>query len=156
MHDYLYIITEIFAHIRFDSLILYDEPETHLHPNAISQLVNTIYELVDKFESYCILATHSPLIIRELLSKNVLVIERDGNVPSIRKIGIESFGENLTTLTEEVFGNRSVEKQHEIIIQEMVDDGKSYEEIKSLLASDGLPLSLNVLMLIKSLINEKP
>lgn len=38
----LYIITEITANIRFDSLILYDEPETHLHPNAISQLINTI------------------------------------------------------------------------------------------------------------------
>ncbi|MGC2236175.1 MAG: AAA family ATPase [Pyrinomonadaceae bacterium] len=151
----LYIVTEIVANIRYDSLLLYDEPETHLHPNAISQLVNAIYELVNKFESYCILATHSPLIIRELLSKNVLVIERNGNVPSVRKIGIESFGENLTVLTEEVFGNRAVNKQHKIILQKMVDEGKSYDQIISLLESDGLPLSLNVLMLIRSLTNEK-
>jgi predicted ATPase len=60
----LYIISEITANIRFDSLLLYDEPETHLHPNAITQLVNTIYELVNEFESYCIIATHSPLVIR--------------------------------------------------------------------------------------------
>jgi AbiJ N-terminal domain 3/AAA domain, putative AbiEii toxin, Type IV TA system len=152
----LYVISEIVANIRFDSLILYDEPETHLHPNAISQLVNAIYELINKFESYCILATHSPLIIRELLSKNVLVIEREGNVASIRKIGIESFGENLTILTDEVFGNRSIPKQHKLIIEKLVSDGKSYDEIVLLLESDGLPLSLNALMTIKSLTNEKP
>lgn len=152
----LYVISEIIANIRYDSLILYDEPETHLHPNAISQLVNAIYELINKFESYCILATHSPLIIRELLSKNVLVIEREGNVASIRKIGIESFGENLTILTDEVFGNRSIPKQHKLIIEKLVVEGKSYDEIVSLLESDGLPLSLNALMTIKSLTNEKP
>ena len=151
----MYVVSEIVANIRFDSLILYDEPETHLHPNAISQLVNAIYELVNKFESYCILATHSPLIISELLSKNVLVVEREGNIASIRKIGIESFGENLTTLTDIVFGNRSIPKQHNLIIEELVADGKSYNEIISLLESDGVPLSLNARMTIKSLSNEK-
>lgn len=152
----LYVISEIIANIRYDSLILYDEPETHLHPNAISQLINAIYELANKFESYCILTTHSPLIVRELLSKNVLVIEREGNVASIRKIGIESFGENLTVITDEIFGNRSIEKQHEIIIQELANEGKSYDDIVSMLESDGLSLSLNALMLIKRLTNEKP
>ncbi|MRT37670.1 AAA family ATPase, partial [Acinetobacter sp. RIT698] len=39
----LNIITEIIKNIRYDSLIIYDEPETHLHPNAISQLTNTLY-----------------------------------------------------------------------------------------------------------------
>lgn len=149
----LYVISEIVANIRYDSLILFDEPETHLHPNAVSQLVNAISDLVNKFESYCIMATHSPLIIRELLSKNVLVIEREGNVASIRKIGIESFGENLTLLTDEVFGNRAIPKQHKIVIKKLVNDGKTYEEIVSLLESDSLPLSLNALMAIRSLTN---
>ncbi|WP_228257175.1 AAA family ATPase [Acinetobacter sp. WCHAc060025] len=36
---FVYIFTEILANIRYDSLILFDEPETHLHPNAISQLI---------------------------------------------------------------------------------------------------------------------
>lgn len=146
----LYIITEITANIRFDSLILYDEPETHLHPNAISQLINTIYELVDEFQSYCIIGTHSPLIIQELLSKNVYVIERNGNVPDIRKIGIESFGENLTTLTEDVFGNREIPKQYKKIIDEQVYNGKSFDDIISLIQFDEMPLSLNLRLYIKS------
>lgn len=151
----LYIISEITAHIRFDSLLIYDEPETHLHPNAITQLMNTIYDLVHEFESYCIIATHSPLVIRELFSKNVYVIERHGNTPSARRIGLESFGENLSTLTDEVFGNKDVPKQYKKIIQELVDSGDSYENIVSTLESDDIPLSLNARLFIKSQIKSK-
>ncbi|OCB73175.1 AAA family ATPase [Flavobacterium piscis] len=146
----LYIITEITAHIRLDSLILYDEPETHLHPNAISQLINTIYELVNEFQSYCIIGTHSPLIIQELLSKNVYVIERNGNLPDVRRIGIESFGENLSTLTDDVFGNREIPKQYKKIIDEKAGLGMSFEEIVDMLQFDEMPLSLNTRLYIKS------
>lgn len=151
----LYIITEIVANIRFDSLLLYDEPETHLHPNAITQLMNTIYELVDEFQSYCIIATHSPLVVRELFSKNVYILDREDNFPSIRRIPLESFGENLSILTEEIFGNKGIPKQHKKILQELVDMDKSYEEIVSMLEFDKIPLSLNARIFIKSMINQR-
>jgi ABC-type multidrug transport system ATPase subunit len=146
----LYIITEITANIRFDSLLLYDEPETHLHPNAISQLINTIYELVEEFQSFCIIGTHSPLIVQELISKNVYVMEREGNIPLVRRIGIESFGENLTTLTEDVFGNKEIPKQYKRIIDEQIEYGKNFEDIVSMIQYDDVPLSLNAKLYIKS------
>lgn len=151
----LFIITEIVANIRFDSLLLFDEPETHLHPNAITQLMNTIYELVNKFESFCIIATHSPLVVRELFSKNVYVVERHENTPSVRKIPLESFGENLSVLTEEIFGNKDIIKQYKSIIRKLVNDGKSYDELLAILESDDIPLSLNARLYIKSLTEEK-
>ncbi len=151
----LYIITELIAKIRFESLILYDEPETHLHPNAISQLINTIYHLVHQFKSYCIITTHSPLIIQEIISKNVYVIEREGDYSSIRRIGIESFGENLSILSEEVFGNRSIPKQYQVILERLVQKGLTYKEIKELLEYGELPLSINASIYLKSLLNEK-
>lgn len=151
----LYIITEIVANIRYDSLLLYDEPETHLHPNAITQLMNTIYELVEEFQSYCIIATHSPLVVRELFSKNVYILDREDTFLSIRRISLESFGENLSVLTEEIFGNKGIPKQHKKILQELVDAGKSYNEIVSLLEYDEVPLSLNARIFIKSMVNER-
>ncbi|KFF11469.1 AbiJ-related protein [Flavobacterium hydatis] len=147
----LYIITEIVANIRYDSIILYDEPETHLHPNAISQLMNTIYALVNKFQSYCIIATHSPLVIQELLSRNVYVIEKEGSVPSVRKLSYETFGENLTVLTEEIFGNRSVPKQYKKILQKLVEKGNTFEEILDIVEADDIPLSLNARLFLKSI-----
>ncbi|QIA07129.1 AAA family ATPase [Draconibacterium halophilum] len=148
----LYIITQIVANIRYDSLLLFDEPETHLHPNAITQLMNTIYSLVNEFQSYCILATHSPLVIRECLSRNVYIMERHENTPAIRKIGLESFGENLTVLAEEVFGNKDIPKYYKSIIDQLVGQKKSYEEIVGLIESDATPLSLNAKVYIKSVI----
>ncbi|MCX2584275.1 AAA family ATPase [Pedobacter sp. MR22-3] len=153
----LFIITEVIANIRYDSLILYDEPETHLHPNAIVQLMNTVYELVNEFESYCIMATHSPLVIRELFSKNVLIMERNEDFPSIRKIGLECFGENLGILNDEVFGGREIPKQYKKIITELATSGYDYDQIISLLEFDNRPLSLNASMYIRNVIgsNEK-
>jgi predicted ATPase len=146
----LFIISEIISNIRLDSLILFDEPETHLHPNAISQLMNLIFELLQNFDSYCLIATHSPLIIQEILSRNVYIIERHDNSPSIRKIGLESFGENLTVLTEEVFGNKEIQKQYKKTILSLILKGLDYNQIIQELISDEIPLSLNARLFIKS------
>lgn len=151
----LYIITEIVANIRYDSLVIYDEPETHLHPNAISQLINAIYKLTSEFQSYCILATHSPLIVRELLSRNVYIMQRDESVLSIRKPISETFGENLTVITEDIFGNIIIPNQYKKILNRLVESGKSYDEIILLISSRNIPLSLNTRIYLKSIINEE-
>lgn len=150
----LYIITQIVANIRLDSLILYDEPETHLHPNAVVELMNTIYDLVNEFESFCIIATHSPIVIRELFSKNVYILERDSNNAIIRRIGIESFGENLGTLTEEVFGERESSKQYKKIILDLVNRGMEFDQIVDAIEFDEMPLSLNARIYIKNILDK--
>lgn len=149
------IITEIIANIRYDSLLIYDEPETHLHPNAISQLINTIYELSRIFQSYCIIATHSPIIVQELLSKNVYVIQREGTHASIRKPSKETFGENLSTIIEEIFGNREIPKQFKMILTDLIKKGMTYEDIIKEIESDNVPVSLNTRLFLKSIIDEK-
>jgi len=155
----LYVFCDIVSNIRYDSLLLFDEPETHLHPNAITTLMTAIYELLEEYQSYSIISTHSPLIIRELLSRSVYVMERNANYPSIKKIGLESFGENLTTLTEEIFGNKEVPKFYKEKIYELINYGYNYDEIIEILETNEIPLSLNATIFIKSLIesskNEK-
>ncbi|MBE7691189.1 AbiJ-related protein [Tenacibaculum piscium] len=146
----LEIMTKIIANIRYDSLILFDEPETHLHPNAISQLINSIYELVESFDSYCLITTHSPIIIQNIFGKNVYVMEKDNNIPFLRKIGIESFGENLTILTEDVFENRDINKHYKIILDKMINEYFNYEIIIQKIENENLPLSLNAKLYLKS------
>ncbi|MDO6488425.1 AAA family ATPase [Colwellia sp. 6_MG-2023] len=148
----LFVVSEIVANIRLDSLLLFDEPETHLHPNAISQLMNGIAELINEFESYCIIATHSPIIIQEMFSRDVLVISREENVPSVNKIGVESFGENLSVITEEVFGNRSIPKYYETTMKKLVEDYGSYDKVLKVLQKDKLPVSLNVRLYLQNLV----
>lgn len=147
----LYMISEILSQIRLDSLILFDEPETHLHPNAISSLLNTLFELVKRFQSFCVIATHSPLIIQEIPSRNIFVIERDNNFAYNRSLERESFGENLTVITQEIFGNREVPRHFITLISELVSRGKTYPEILEILESDNLPVTSNVRLYIKAL-----
>ena len=148
----LYMVTEILSHIRFDSLILYDEPETHLHPNAISTLMNTLFDLVKRFQSFCVIATHSPLIIQEIPSRNIFVIEREDNSASIRGLERESLGENLTVITQDIFGNAEVAKHFVTTIQDLITKGKTYSQIIELLESDHLPITSNIKLYIKALL----
>lgn len=149
-----YIITEIIANIRYNSLLIFDEPETHLHPNAITEFMSALMLLLEEFDSYCIIATHSPLIVREIFSDCIYVFEKEENVPSIRKLEFETFGENLSTLTDEIFNNRDVPKYFFKSIEKLVEQGKSYEEIENLIQGE-VPLNLNVKILIKSLVKNR-
>jgi len=99
----LSIITDVLVNIQPESLILFDEPEIHLHPNLISSLMRSLYKLLEEFNSYAVIATHSPLIIQEIPSLYIRVLDREGTTPIVRNLGIESFGENLTTITVDVF-----------------------------------------------------
>jgi ABC-type cobalamin/Fe3+-siderophores transport system ATPase subunit len=151
----LYILSRIISEIRFDSLILYDEPETHLHPNAISRLMNTLFELLDRFKSFCILATHSPLVIQEIHARNIIILDREENELSIRKMSKDSFGENLTVITDEIFNNRDINKYHLGLMKDLVNEGISFEEIISIFKFDDLPVNVNTRLYLKSLIAAK-
>lgn len=151
----LNIITEIIKNIRYDSLIIYDEPETHLHPNAISQLTNTLYTLTEEFESFCLIATHSPLVVQEMLAKNIYILEKEQNNLYVRKPNSETFGENLTVITNEIFGNRDVPDYFKIQLKKLVSLGLSYERILQEIQSPNTEVSLNVNLYLKSLFDEK-
>jgi predicted ATPase len=147
----LYVVTKILANIRLDSLILYDEPETHLHPNAISALLNTLFDLVKRFESFCVIATHSPIVIQEIPARNIFVIKRENNEAIVDSLERESFGENLTVITQEIFGNGEVPKHFISLIKDLIAKDKTYTEILSILETDNLPVTSNVRLYIKAL-----
>ena len=150
-------LTAIVANIRYDALLLFDEPEQHLHPNAVTALMKGIYHLLEKFKSYAIIATHSPLIIRELVSDNVYILTRSSDLLSIAKICIECFGEDISILNDNIFGNKDQVKRFEEFIRRYVKKGNSYNDILDLIETDNIPLGLNAKLLIRREIlnNEK-
>lgn len=135
----MYVITEVIANIRKDSLLLFDEPEMHLHPDAIANLIRMIDRLLTTYDSYALLATHSPIILQEIPSRYVYVFDREGNVPRVRKLGTESFGENIEALTEEVFQTKNVQGTYKEVLKNL-SNSMTYEQVLQLF--DGR-LSLN-------------
>lgn len=121
------IITDIMANIRWESLILFDEPENHLHPNAISGILKTIYSILEKFNSYAIISSHSPLLLREVPKKYIRVFERHGNRPVIGRVDFETFGGSIGEITSSIFNVIEHESLFKSRLKEMVD-AIGYEE----------------------------
>ena len=92
------------------SLVLFDEPETHLHPNAVASLFNVLTELLTQNDSYALIATHSPIVLQEIPRSRVLVLTRDGNVTTSANLETESFGESLSELTRHVFETNRIQE----------------------------------------------
>ena len=144
-------MTEVIAHIEDESIILFDEPELHLHPEAISAVARALHVLLDKFNSYAIIATHSPIILQEIPSKHVIVFRRKGNLPVIGNLPIESFGENLSNITYEVFETVGQHNNFKDYFGHLIEKGLNYEEINELFDNN---LSINARLALQAMISE--
>lgn len=100
----LLLVTFIYRYMNFDTLIFFDEPEIHLHPQAIDRFFKMLSQFLIMFQSYCIVVTHSPIVVREVMGKKVFVLSRDNNnIPTIAPCGIETFGEDISYLYERLY-----------------------------------------------------
>lgn len=141
-------MTEVISNIEYDSLLLFDEPEIHLHPNAIANFMRMFYRILDEFDSYAIISTHSPLIIQEIPSRYIRVFNRSLNTPYVEKLSNECFGENISNITNDVFEVREHESNYKTWFRKMVDQGLTKEEVQEIFDDN---LSYNALVYLNSL-----
>ncbi|WP_168118514.1 AAA family ATPase [Paenibacillus sp. HB172176] len=146
-------MTEVIANIENDSLLLFDEPELHLHPNAIANFMRMFYKLLSSFNSYAIISTHSPLITQEVPSKYIQVFYRSANTPIVEYPVSECFGENISVLTNDLFELREHENNYKSWFKKLRDEGKTYDEIVGFFGED--TLSYNSMTYLNSLFIEK-
>lgn len=99
----LHALSCITRHIGEKSLILFDEPENHLHPPLLAFLMKAIRILLKEYHSIMIMATHSPVVLQETLSSNVNIVQRNGEFCTFRIPSIQTYGENIGMITSEVF-----------------------------------------------------
>lgn len=100
----LHMMTSLFSHIHMSSLVVIDEPEVHLHPKALIEFMDALQQTMVLFDSFAIIATHSPLIVREIIPANVYrMIRQDSDNPSIAKVSFNTFGEDISLLYARIF-----------------------------------------------------
>ena len=140
---------EILAHIRNNTLLLIDEPEVHLHPKGISEILRIVDSLCERFNSCCVMATHSALVVQELLSKNVIILGRevDGS-PVVRSMNVESMGENLTTITEDIFGRSSIRPLYIEKIREVASRSETLEAAIREVQNNEVPISMPLYLML--------
>jgi hypothetical protein len=101
----LKIVAELTAYMSETdpTLVLLDEPETHLHPPLLTALLKSIRSCLDRFDGYAVIATHSPVVLQETPSRYVHVLRRVADSSKIGNLSIETFGESIGVITEDVF-----------------------------------------------------
>ena len=97
-------VTRVIELAEEQSLILIDEPETHLHPPLLSALIRSLSDLIIDRNAVAVIATHSPVILQEVPASCVWMLQRSGSSIRAERPQTETFGESVSRLTSEVFG----------------------------------------------------
>ena len=125
----LLIMTQLVATVEEKTLVLLDEPESHLHPPLLSAFIRALSNLLDNRNGVAIIATHSPVVLQEIPKSCVWKIERTGVITDSFRPKIETFGENVGTLTSEIFGLEVEKSGFHNLLTESVKQGGTYEDI---------------------------
>jgi predicted ATPase len=125
----LLTITRLVETVEERSLVLLDEPETHLHPPLLSAFVRSLSELLTNRNGVAIVATHSPVVLQEVPRHCVWKVRRSGVVTEVERPEVETFGENVGVLTREVFGLEVTHSGFHRLLADAVDDTPYYEAV---------------------------
>jgi predicted ATP-dependent endonuclease of OLD family len=125
----LLTITRLVETVDERTLVLLDEPESHLHPPLLSAFVRSLSELLVQRNGVAIIATHSPVVLQEVARSCVWILRRSGAEVLTERPAIETFGENVGVLTREVFGLEVSHSGFHTILGDIIKDEKSYEGV---------------------------
>lgn len=123
----LLTITKLVELLQEKSLIFFDEPETHLHPPLLSSFIRALSILLINRNAVCIMTTHSPIVLQEVPSSCVYKLSRMGEFSKFERPQLETFGENIGILTNEIFGLEVTESGFYKILKEILNENYSYE-----------------------------
>lgn len=111
------------------TLVLMDEPESHLHPPLLSAFTRALSELLNNRNGVAIIATHSPVVVQEVPRSCVWTIERSRAEATADRPRIETFGENVGVLTREIFGLEVTRSGFHDLLRQAVEQGETFDEI---------------------------
>lgn len=124
----LLTITRLVETIEERSLVLLDEPEGYLHPPLLSAFIRALSDLLISRNAVGIIGTHSPVVLQEVPKSCVWKLRRSGANAVAERPEIESFGENVGLLTQEVFGLEVTDSGFHKILQSLAQRTDSYRE----------------------------
>jgi predicted ATP-binding protein involved in virulence len=142
------VLTRLLAKLRDGAFVLFDEPEINLHPSLLAAMLRVLHRWLERFNAYGVITTHSPIVLQEIPGRMVRVLSRQGRVPFVRRYESESFGQTLSEILVEVFGQDERDQNYASVLRDLVDAGLSTEEIEGAL---GRTLSINARMALRSL-----
>lgn len=126
----LLTITKLVEMVSEKTLVILDEPELHLHPPLLSSFIRSLSQLLINSNGVAILATHSPIILQEVQRECVYKLTRDvqSDIKDAFRPDIETFAQDIGSLTFEVFGLEAKESGFYTLINQIAKEGLDFEE----------------------------
>lgn len=122
-------LIQLVENVAEQTVVFLDEPEGHLHPPLLATFVRALSDLLVKKNGVAIIATHSPVILQEVPKSCVWKLRRTGAYIKADRLQIESFGSDIGSLTNEVFGLEVLNSGFHGLLKKLVNDGYNYETI---------------------------
>ena len=111
------------------TLLLIDAPESQLSSPLLSAFIRAISDLLKIRDGVAIIATRSPVILREIPQSCVWKIYHDGPLVKAEQLEIETFGENAGVLARAVFGSEATHSGYHQILKDAVDACSDFSEV---------------------------
>ncbi|MFG1289848.1 AAA family ATPase [Xanthobacter versatilis] len=125
------IVTSLVAYAQPKAVVLLDEPETHLHPPLLAALMHSIRITLERLDAFAIVATHSPVVAQETLARHVHILRRNGDHSTVTTPKIETFGESIGEVTDEIFGLHSEVTGFYEILHHLVERHRTLEAVEN-------------------------
>lgn len=147
---FFHFALRLISSIDHGTLVIIDEPETHLHPNLICDFVTLLYTVLEATKSIALVATHSAYIVREVPTHCAHVFSFDGasNQVNIGQVRMRTLGASIDSVSQAVFGDSTARKYHEKFAKDVSQSDISPEK---LLAKYGSVLSPELLIEIRAM-----
>ncbi|MFL1875035.1 AAA family ATPase [Hansschlegelia beijingensis] len=109
----LRFICQVSGALEQGSLLLLDEPETHLHPNFVSDLMEILDSLLQATKSVAIIATHSAYVVREVPKSRVNILTLEDREILIDPPRLQTFGASIDTISQFVFHDTNLTHRYQ-------------------------------------------
>tara|TARA_B100000929_G_scaffold273374_1_gene245707 strand:+ start:55 stop:717 length:663 start_codon:yes stop_codon:yes gene_type:complete len=151
--SFLRFAAQASLNIENGSLLLLDEPETHLHPNFISQFTALLNQLLTNTGSAAIIATHSAYFVREVFQKQVIILRSDNDGNIISEIPLmRTFGADVGSISYFVFGEDESSKLGTQVEDKLVKEFQTWDSLYHKYKDE---LSLELLATLKEKMKNK-
>ena len=127
-----------------------------MHPQSIVSFMKMLGTILYRFRSFAVIATHSPLVVREMVGQNVYLMRLlDGGIPNVAKVSFETFGADATELYRNIFNfDERLSSFYQYV--KLLADKKSYEQVIALFQRYAPQLSLNARLSVRDFYEDLP
>lgn len=144
--SFIRLAAQICLTVENATLILIDEPETHLHPNLITEFVGMLNKILELTGSIAIVATHSAYLVREVPRSQVHVIQERNGFVDVVTPRLRTFGADVGAISEFVFGDDIINRLVKDVERRMIVNPQLRNSWKDSVAEELSPEAVMYLM----------